>query len=166
MSRAFSGGKRNREASRDLKKRQKEERLRRNRDLRARGIDPDLAEPTGDGDVLLEGVTTLPEVKLEDVVIGVASHSRRADFGPTKLFVGGLSPMTTAADLRASFSKFGELVDAVVVPDRATGQSRGFGFVSYQSSAAADEAIKGMNGVEMDGHNLKVNRAETRPGRF
>ena len=45
MSRAFSGGKRNREASRDLKKRQKEERLRRNRDLRARGIDPDMMDP-------------------------------------------------------------------------------------------------------------------------
>ncbi len=44
MSRFFSGGKRNREASRDLKKRQKEERLRRNRELRARGIDPDMMD--------------------------------------------------------------------------------------------------------------------------
>ena len=42
MSRVFSGGKRNREAGRDLKKREKEERLRRNREMRARGLDPDL----------------------------------------------------------------------------------------------------------------------------
>jgi RNA recognition motif-containing protein len=161
MSRAFSGGKRNREAARDLKKRQKEERLRRNRDLRARGIDPDVMDaPAGP-----EG-SSLPEVKLEDVVIGVASHSRRADFGPTKLFVGGLSSMTTAADLRSFFSKFGEVVDAVVVPNRSTGQSRGFGFVSYQSATAADEAIKGTNGVELDGHPIKVNRAEARPNRY
>ena len=104
--------------------------------------------------------TALPEVKLEDVVISVASRSRQADFGPTKLFVGGLGRSTTAADLRTFFSRFGELVDAVVV------QSRGFGFVSYQSAAAADAAIAGMNGVEVDGHPLRVNRADTRPSRF
>jgi RNA recognition motif-containing protein len=94
------------------------------------------------------------------VVISVASRSRQADFGPTKLFVGGLGRSTTAADLRTFFSRFGELVDAVVV------QSRGFGFVSYQSAAAADAAIAGMNGVEVDGHPLRVNRADTRPSRF
>jgi len=155
VSRAFSGGKRNREVSRDLKKKQKAERLRRNREMRARGIDPDVSEVAGSA----EG-TALPEVKLEDVVISVASRSRQADFGPTKLFVGGLGRSTTAADLRTFFSRFGELVDAVVV------QSRGFGFVSYQSAAAADAAIAGMNGVEVDGHPLRVNRADTRPSRF
>jgi RNA recognition motif. (a.k.a. RRM, RBD, or RNP domain) len=155
VSRAFSGGKRNREASRDLKKRQKAERLRRNRDMRARGIDPDVAEVAS----VPEG-TALPEVKLEDVVISVASRSRQADFGPTKLFVGGLGRSTTAADLRTYFSRFGEIADAVVVA------SRGFGFVSYQSAAAADAAIAGMNGVEVDGHPLRVNRADTRPNRF
>jgi cold-inducible RNA-binding protein len=160
MSRAFSGGKRNREASRDLKKRQKAERLRRNREMRARGIDPDLPDPS------VEPEAALPEVKLEDVAISVASQSRRANFGPVKLFVGGFGPTTTAADLRTFFSRFGEIVDAIVVPNRSTGQSRGFGFVSYQSSAAADEAIKGMNGVELDGHPLRVNRAEARPSRF
>src|SRR5436190_15925121 len=100
MSRAFSGGKRNREANRDLKKRQKAERLRQNRDQRARGIDPDVLDPS----VLPEGAA-LPEVKLEDIVISVASQSRRANFGPTKLFVGGLGPMTTAGDLRTFFSR-------------------------------------------------------------
>ena len=159
MSRAFSGGKRNREASRDLKKRQKEDRLRRNRDLRARGLDPDLVDPTG-------APTQLPEVKLEDVVISVPSQSRRADFGPIKLFVGGLSTDTTAADLRRWFEKFGDFVDAMVVADRGTGRSRGFGFVSFRSPAAAEAATKGMNGVEVDGQTLKVNRAEARPPRY
>lgn len=161
MSRAFSGGKRNREATRDLKKRQKAERLRRNRELRARGIDPDITEMSS-----LPAGTALPEVKLEDVVISVASRSRQADFGPTKLFVGGLGRSTTAADLRTLFSRFGELVDAVVVSNHSTGQSRGFGFVSYQSAAAADAAIKEMNGLEVDGHPMRVNRADTRPSRF
>jgi len=159
MSRAFSGGKRNREASRDLKKRQKEDRLRRNRDLRARGLDPDLVDPSS-------APAPLPEVKLEDVVISVPSQSRRADFGPIKLFVGGLSTDTTAADLRRWFAPFGDIADAIVVADRGTGRSRGFGFVSYRSPAAAEAATKGLDGVEVDGQTLKVNRAETRPPRY
>ena len=88
MNRGFTGGKRNREASRDLKKKQKEARLRRNRELRARGIDPDLAEPQV---AMEEGAEALPEVKLEDVVISVAPRPRRTDFGPIKLFIGGLT---------------------------------------------------------------------------
>jgi RNA recognition motif-containing protein len=161
VSRYFSGGKRNREATRDLKKRQKEERLRRNRELRARGIDPDTMDLSAAPES-----AALPEVNLEDVVISVAPQPRQAGFGPTKLFVGGFGPTTTVADLRTFFSRFGELVDVVIVPNRSTGQSRGFGFVSYLSAAAADEAIKNMNGVELDGRPLRVNRAEPRPGRF
>jgi hypothetical protein len=153
MTRAYSGGKRNREASRDLKKRQKEERLRRNRELRARGFDPDLSG-------MAEPAPPLPEVKLEDIVIGVPSQPRREGFGPVKLFVGGLSQETTATELRQAFAKFGELVDVVVISERATNQSRGFGFVTYASSIAAQTAIQAMNGAELDGRTLKVNRAE------
>jgi hypothetical protein len=153
MMRGYSGGKRNREANRDLKKRQKEERLRRNRELRARGIDPDLANEA-------DATAPLPEVKLEDVVIGVPSQPRREGFGPVKLFVGSLSPDTTSADLRAAFAKFGELVDVAVITERGSNQSRGFGFVTFATSTAADTATKEMNGVELDGRNIKVNRAE------
>jgi RNA recognition motif-containing protein len=161
MNRGYTGGKRNREASRDLRKKEKEDRLRRNRELRARGI-----EPEGE-DALLAPAdgTALPEVKLEDVVISVAPRSRSGDFGPIKLFVGGLSSETTSESLRTAFAKFGDVVDAAVIADRATSQSRGFGFVTYQSSAAAQAAIKEMNGVELDGRTLKVNRAEARPHR-
>ena len=162
MNRGYTGGKRNREASRDLRKKEKEDRLRRNRDLRARGIDPDMQ----DSPVELAESAPLPEVKLEDVVIGVASRPRRGDFGPTKLFVGGLSSDTTTEDLRASFAKFGEIIDVIVIADRATSQSRGFGFVTYSSSTVAETAIKEMNGVELDGRALKVNRAEARPQRY
>ena len=159
MSRAFFGGKRNREANRDLKKRQKEDRLRRNRDLRARGFDPDLVDPSS-------APAPLPEVKLEDVVISVPSQARRADFGPIKLFVGGLNTDTTVHDLRRWFAPFGDVVDAIVVADRGTGRSRGFGFVSYNTPVAAEAATKALNGVEVDGQTLKVNRAEARPSRF
>jgi hypothetical protein len=153
MNRAYSGGKRNREASRDLRKKEKEQRLRLNRELRARGIDPDLTDPA-------EAAAPLPEVKLEDVVIGVPPRARRDGFGPVKLFVGGLSGATTTADLRAAFARFGELVDVAVINERGTNQSRGFGFVTYATSTSADAATKEMNGVELDGRIIKVNRAE------
>ena len=153
MNRGHSAGKRSREVARDQKKQQKEQRLRRNRELRARGIDPDLNEMT-------EAPAQLPEVKLEDIVIGVPSQPRRDDFGPVKLFVGGLSSDTTSALLRAAFAKFGELLEATVVSERATNQSRGFGFVTYASSTAADVAMKAMNGADLGGRNIKVNRAE------
>ena len=162
MSRAFSGGKRNREAKRDLKKKQKVERLRRNRELRASGIDPDQTDEVATA----EEAAALPEVKLEDVVISVASQSRHSVGGPIKLFVGGLGPATTAADLRTFFSRFGEIVEAIVIPNRSTGESRGFGFVSYRLLVEADAAIKETNGVELDGHPIRVNRAEERPRRF
>jgi len=158
MSRAFSGGKRNREANRALKKSQKEERLRRNRELRARGIDPDLPDATAS--------PVLPEVKLEDVVISVARQPRNADLGPTKLFVGGIGSTTTASDLRVFFSRFGELADATVILNRSTGHSRGFGFVSFRSSIDANQAIAGADGAELDGHPIRVNRADSRPGRY
>jgi len=152
MNRGFTGGKRQREAVRDRRKKEKQERLQYNRSLRAQGIDPDaVAEPE-----------LLPEVKLEDVVISVAQQPRRNDVGPLKLFVGGLSWGTTTEDLRSAFTRFGVIVDVTVIQDRATGRSRGFGFVTFQQAADAIEAVKHMNGSELDGRTLKVNNAEAR----
>jgi hypothetical protein len=151
-NRGYGGGKRQREAERDRKKKEKQERLRRNRAMRGQGGDPsDVAEPE-----------LLPEVKLEDVVIGVAAQPRRNTIGPVKLFVGGLSWNTTSEDLRAAFAKFGALQEATVIMDRTTGRSRGFGFVSFENAADAAEAVKQMNGADLDGRQLKVNNAESR----
>ena len=105
--------------------------------------------------------TQLPEVALEDVVIGVAARPKTESLGPAKLFIGGLSWDTTTEDLRSAFSNFGNIVDAVVISDRGTGRSRGFGFVTFEKRLDADEAVKQMNGRELDGRALKVNRAES-----
>lgn len=159
MNRAFSGGKRQREAERDRKKKEKEQRLRQNREARARGIgggdDADMLASGSPGDAL-------PEVKLEDVVISVAPRPRNVVEGPVKLFVGGLSFDTTTGDLRDAFARFGNVVDAAVITDRSTGRSRGFGFVTFEQPAEAAQAIQQMNGAELDGRTLKVNRAEAR----
>ena|SRR5450432_412307 len=158
MNRGYTGGKRQREANRDKKKKEKEQRLQQHREDRARGIEPLSDDPSID----MAGAANLPEVKLEDVVIGVVPRPRRAGFGPTRLFVGGLSSDTTSEGLREAFAKFGAISEAAVIPDRATGRSRGFGFVAFDNSSDAEEAAKQMNGAELDGRTLKVNRAEAR----
>ena len=152
MSWAVTAGKREREARRDRRKKEKQERLQRNRIMRAQGREPlDATQPE-----------QLPEVKLEDVVIGVAPQARRNTTGPVKLFVGGLSWNTTADDLRAAFGNFGTLEEATVLMDRGTGRSRGFGFVTFSKPEEAAVAVEKMNGVTLDGRSLKVNNAESR----
>jgi cold-inducible RNA-binding protein len=82
-----------------------------------------------------------------------------------KLFVGGVSWNTTDESLREAFEKFGEVTDAVIITDRETGRSRGFGFVTYQNNDDAETAIKSMDGTELDGRTIRVNEAKERERR-
>ena len=81
-----------------------------------------------------------------------------------RLYVGNLSFNTNSDTVREAFSKFGEVTDVHLVMDRQTGQPRGFGFVTMGASAAAQAAIEGMNGANLDGRALRVNEAEERQG--
>lgn len=56
----------------------------------------------------------------------------------------------------------GVVSDAKVITDRYTGRSRGFGFVTFQTPEDADKALAQMNGVEVDGRNVRVDRASSR----
>lgn len=56
----------------------------------------------------------------------------------TKIFVGGLPYHTTDQTLRSFFEPFGDIAEAVVITDRQTGKSRGYGFVSFTLLTAAD----------------------------
>jgi RNA recognition motif-containing protein len=154
MSRAFTGGKRQREATRDRHKKEKEQRLARNRALRAQGVDPMLETDMSQ--------QPLPEVKLEDVVISVPSREKRSNNFPMRLFVGGLGSGVMEATLRAAFGRFGPIEDAVVIVDRATSRSRGFGFVTFAHAADAHEAVKQMDGTLLEDRTIKVNNAESR----
>jgi RNA recognition motif-containing protein len=83
----------------------------------------------------------------------------------TRLYVGNLSYSSTADSLREAFSRIGTVTDVHVVTDRATGQSRGFGFVTMGTPDEAAKAIEAMNGAPVDGRPLRVNEAEERPNR-
>jgi len=81
-----------------------------------------------------------------------------------KLFIGGLSWHTDDTTLRAKFEEFGGVEEAVVVRDRETGKSRGFGFVKFSNEADAETAISQMNNVEFDGRTIRVDKATDRAG--
>ncbi|XP_033822643.1 RNA-binding protein 38-like [Periophthalmus magnuspinnatus] len=76
----------------------------------------------------------------------------------TKIFVGGLPYHTNDASLRKYFEAFGEIDEAVVITDRQTGKSRGYGFVTMTESAAAERACKDPNPI-IDGRKANVNLA-------
>lgn len=79
-----------------------------------------------------------------------------------KLFVGGLAWATTNESLGQAFAQFGPVTEAQVIMDRETGRSRGFGFVTFESPGDADQAIKSMDGADLDGRQIRVNEAQSR----
>ncbi|EZF22123.1 hypothetical protein H112_04930 [Trichophyton rubrum D6] len=81
---------------------------------------------------------------------------------PPKLFIGGLAWHTTDDTLREGFSKFGTIEEAIVVKDRDTNRSRGFGFVRFSSDSEADAALNAMNNQEFDGRVIRVDKATER----
>lgn len=81
---------------------------------------------------------------------------------PCKLFIGGLSYDTSSAGLKEAFEAFGEVADAVVITDRDTGRSRGFGFVTMADRKDASKAIDKMDGNDLDGRRIAVNVATDR----
>jgi len=81
-----------------------------------------------------------------------------------KVYVGNLSWNTTDDTLREAFSQFGRVLDSIVMRDRDTGRSRGFGFVTLSSGPEADAAINGLNEQDLDGRRIKVNIANARGG--
>jgi RNA recognition motif-containing protein len=82
-----------------------------------------------------------------------------------KLFVGGISFNTTEDGLRDAFAAHGEVMDAKIIMDRETGRSRGFGFVTYYKEEDADTALSKLNGHNLDGRVIRVDRAASRPAR-
>ncbi|TVR02109.1 MAG: RNA-binding protein [Deltaproteobacteria bacterium] len=80
-----------------------------------------------------------------------------------KLFVGGLAWATDSDGLRQAFEAYGEVTEAVVISDRETGRSRGFGFVTFANEADGRTALEAMNGVELDGRTIKCDEANS-PG--
>lgn len=80
----------------------------------------------------------------------------------TNIYVGNLAYSTTSKDLEELFARHGAVDRAQVVMDRDTGRSRGFGFVEMPSAQEAEAAIEALNGYELGGRRLTVNKARQR----
>ena len=81
------------------------------------------------------------------------------------LFVGNLSYDTTEDTLRTLFAEFGQIESARLITDRYSGRSKGFAFVEMSTEQAAEEAIGGLNSKQVDGREIKVEKANPRPER-
>jgi len=86
----------------------------------------------------------------------------------SKVYVGNLPFSVTQDELKEAFSKFGEVTEVVLITDKFSGRSKGFGFVSFAKKDDAEKAVAEMNDKEFQGRNLKVSEAkpmEERPMR-
>ncbi len=82
-----------------------------------------------------------------------------------KLYVGNLPYTVTSADLERMLSEYGTVESAEVISDRATGRSKGFGFVEMGNEDEAQAAIEALNGQDQGGRALTVNEAKPREAR-
>ena len=87
------------------------------------------------------------------------------------IYVGNLAWGVADEELRRAFEGYGQVTTATVIKDKATGKSRGFGFVEMPNSTEAQAAITGLNGADLKGRAITVNEArpamprENRPPR-
>lgn len=154
MSNYHSSGKRQREANQQKKRQEKaQERLeRRNRGPKELQV-VSASDLTGD----------LPSI--EDAMRAIENPGlveRSASSIPVRLFVGGLASSVTSGDLRAAFGAFGPVADAIVMTERESGASRGFGFVTMANRKDAPRAIESLHGSDLKGSSLVVNVATER----
>ena len=79
-----------------------------------------------------------------------------------KMYIGNLQSNVTESDLKDLFSEFGEVLSVNIVMDRASRQSKGYGFLEMPNNSEADKAIKALNGIELGGGNIKISQSDPR----
>jgi len=88
------------------------------------------------------------------------------------VYVSNLSKRVRDQDLEDKFSKYGKIIDVRIVVDPFSKESRGFGFVTFESNLDADDAIDGINGTDYEGKVVRVEKArrskphESTPGKY
>ena len=78
------------------------------------------------------------------------------------IFVGNMTYETTEDEIRQAFQAHGEVATAAIIMDRATGRSKGFGFIEMPDPAQAKAAIAALNLQQLHGRSLTVNEARPR----
>lgn len=154
MSNYHSPGKRQREAN---QARKKEEKALGRAAARARGP---KELPIVSAEELSGNLPSIEEAMR--AIENPGSTERVASTISIRLFVGNLSDEVTENDLRTAFGAFGLIADAVVMLDRDTGSSRGFGFVTMSNRKDAPKAIESLHKSDLKGQSIVVNVATER----
>jgi len=140
---------------------------------------PDEDEDDDIGAPMRPGPYQLRPPTMQQVGVGGPTHSGMAPDGVNphtsprpiegppgaNLFIYHLPHDLTDADLATAFAPFGNVVSAKVYVDRITGESKGFGFVSYDCQESAELAIDQMNGFQIGSKRLKVQHKRVHGGR-
>ena len=79
-----------------------------------------------------------------------------------KLYVGNLAFSVTSEALKKAFEEFGEITEAIVLDDKFSGRSKGFGFVTFANDEDGKKAIAAMNEKEFEGRPLRVDESKPR----
>lgn len=82
-----------------------------------------------------------------------------------KLFVGNIAWSATEDDLMKLFSEYGAVEEAIIIKDKFSGRSKGFGFVTFENDDDADKAIEALNEYELNERKLVVNEARPKEDR-
>ena len=76
-----------------------------------------------------------------------------------KVYVGNIPWATKEDELKEAFSSYGDIEEVVIIRDKLTGRSKGFGFITFAEDEAADKAIAEMDGKDLGGRQIKVSEA-------
>jgi len=82
-----------------------------------------------------------------------------------KIYIGNLEWSVTEEQIKEAFSGAGTVVEVVIIKDRDTGKSKGFGFVTFDTKEAVDKAVNKFNGVALNRRNILVKVARPREPR-
>jgi RNA recognition motif-containing protein len=80
-----------------------------------------------------------------------------------KIYVGNLPFSSTQEDLESLFGSHGPVESVAVITDRETGRPRGFAFVEMENAGDADNALRALDGTNLEGRDIRVNEAQDKP---
>jgi len=83
-----------------------------------------------------------------------------------KLFIGNIDWNVKGEELRSLFEQYGEVEESIIITDKFSGRSKGFGFVTMANDGDADSAISALNDYELNGRPIVVNEARPPKPRF
>lgn len=104
-------------------------------------------------------------IKYNGVVLIFKLCAKQGEREKMNIYVGNLSYAITDGDLEKIFTDFGSVSESKIVIDRDTGRSKGFGFVEMPNQTEGEEAIRQLDGKEIEGRNIKVNIAKPKEDR-